>query len=507
MKILQVKKIREADLYTIQNEPITDIDLMERAANACFYWLITNIPDHKKIKVFCGTGNNGGDGFAIARLMALKGYSAEVYLFGAPESLSQNCRTNYKRLSEMTSVACVICNDISGLTPFHPEEDIIIDALFGSGLSRPVTGFLAEVINFINNQHSITISIDVPSGLFCDETMANHKNPAIVHADHTLTFLPPKLAFFFPENDSYVGNIHILDIGIVKEFIDVTETPNFYTTIEDCKRILKKRNKYAHKGTFGHAFLICGSKGKMGAAVLAAKACLRSGAGLVTVHIPGSGNLILQTAIPEAMISLDPNEEIFSEIPDLSAYSSLGIGPGLGQADVTQRALKLLIQNSTIPLIIDADAINILGENKTWISFIPKGSIFTPHPKEFERLVGKSSNDFERNKIQREFSIKYGVYIVLKGANTAISSPEGNCYFNMTGNPGMATGGSGDVLTGILTGLKAQGYTSLETCLLGVFIHGLAGDLAAQELGQEALIASDIVQYLGHAFRLIYGEL
>jgi NAD(P)H-hydrate epimerase len=336
--------------------------------------------------------------------------------------------------------------------------------------------------------------------------MATYKNPAIVHADHTLTFLPPKLAFFFPENDSYVGNCHILDIGILKEFIDRTETHHFYTTIEDCKRILKRRNKYAHKGTFGHAFLICGSKGKMGAAVLAAKACLRSGAGLVTVHIPSSGNLILQTAIPEVMISFDANEEIFSEIPDLSAYSSLGIGPGLGQADATQRALKLLIQNSPIPLIIDADAINILGENKTWISFIPKGSIFTPHPKEFERLVGKSSNDFERNKIQREFSIKYGVYIVLKGANTAISTPEGNCYFNMTGNPGMATGGSGDVLTGILTGLKAQGYTSLETCLLGVFIHGLAGDLAAQELGREALIAGDIIQNLGHAFCSLYGE-
>ena len=507
MKILQVEKIREADLFTIHNEPIADIDLMERAANACFYWLVANIAGHKKIKVFCGTGNNGGDGFAIARLMALKGYTTEVFLFGLPEFLSQNCRTNYERLSEMTSAVCTLCDDISGLTAFHPEEDIIIDALFGSGLSRPVTGFLAEVISFINDQHSIKISIDVPSGLFCDETMANHKNPAIVHADHTLTFAPPKLAFFFPENDFYVGNWILLDIGILKAFIERTETPNFYTTTEDCKKILKKRDTYAHKGTFGHAFLICGSKGKMGAAVLGAKACLRSGAGLVTVHIPSSGNFILQTAIPEAMISLDSDENIFSESPDLSSYSALAIGPGLGQADATQRALKLLIQNSTIPLILDADAINILGENKTWISFIPKGSIFTPHPKEFERLVGKSSNDFDRNRIQREFSIKYGVYVVLKGAHTAISTPEGSCYFNMTGNPGMATGGSGDVLTGILAGLKAQGYTSLETCLLGVFIHGLAGDLAAQELGQEALIAGDIIQYLGHAFCSIYGKL
>jgi NAD(P)H-hydrate epimerase len=244
----------------------------------------------------------------------------------------------------------------------------------------------------------------------------------------------------------------------------------------------------------------------MGAAVLAAKACLRSGPGLVTAHIPRSGNTILQTAVPEAMLFLDADEDIFSGIPDLSGYSSIAIGPGIGQADATRRALKHLIQNSNLPLIFDADALNILGESKTWISFIPKGSIFTPHPKEFERLVGKSSDDFERNKIQREFSIKHGVYVVLKGAHTAITTPDGNCYFNTTGNPGMATGGSGDVLTGILAGIKAQGYSSLETCLLGVYIHGLAGDFAAEERGHEALIAGDIIQHLGNAFLSLYGE-
>jgi NAD(P)H-hydrate epimerase len=244
----------------------------------------------------------------------------------------------------------------------------------------------------------------------------------------------------------------------------------------------------------------------MGAAVLAAKACLRSGPGLVTAHIPRSGNTILQTAVPEAMLFFDENEDLFSGIPDISAYSSIGAGPGIGQEDATGRAIKHLIQNSKIPLILDADALNILGENKTWIPFIPKGSILTPHPKEFERIAGKSSDDFERNKIQREMSIRHGLYIVLKGAHTAITTPEGNCYFNTTGNPGMATGGSGDVLTGILAGIKAQGYTSLETCLLGVYLHGLAGDLAAEEKGYEALIAGDIVEYLGNAYLSLYGE-
>jgi hydroxyethylthiazole kinase-like uncharacterized protein yjeF len=506
MKILSVDKIREADIFTIQNEPITPIDLMERAANACFYWLISNIPDHKKIKVICGTGNNGGDGLAVARLMALKGYSIEVFLLGTPDKLSPDCRINYERLTEITSVGCRIITEKGSLPDFHPTDDIVIDALFGSGLSRPVTGFLAGVIRQINDLHSITISIDVPSGLFCDETLATSVDPAIVHADHTLTFSPPKLAFFFPENDRFVGNWHLLDIGIMQDFIEHTESHYHYITRSDCKKILKKRNKFSHKGTYGHAYLICGSKGKMGAAVLAAKACLRSGPGLVTVHIPRSGNSILQTAVPEAMLSLDTDEDIFSGISDLSAYSSVAIGPGIGQADATGRTLKLMIQNSTIPIIIDADAINILGENKTWIPFIPKGSIFTPHPKEFERLAGKSSNDFERNKIQREFSIKHGVYVVLKGANTAITTPEGNCYFNTTGNPGMATGGSGDVLTGILAGIKAQGYSSLETCLLGVYLHGLAGDLAAEKIGQEALIAGDIIQHLGNSFLSLYGE-
>jgi ADP-dependent NAD(P)H-hydrate dehydratase / NAD(P)H-hydrate epimerase len=506
MKILSVDKVREGDLYTIKNEPIASIDLMERAANACFYWLTNNIPDDKKINVFCGPGNNGGDGLAIARMLAGKSYATEVFLFDNPEKFSPDCRENFNRLSEWENVKITMLKEGLPLPTLHPSEDIIIDALFGSGLSRLITGFYARIIHHMNDQKSVTISIDVPSGLFCDETMTGIPNQAIVHADHTLTFAPPKLAFFFPEDDLFVGNWHLLDIGISEEFISQTDAVYNYTTHQECARILKKRNKFSHKGTFGHAYLVSGSKGKMGAAVLAAKACLRSGPGLVTVHIPKSGNNILQTAVPEAMLNLDENEEIFTGIKDISAYSSIAIGPGIGQADQSANALKFLIQNTKKMIIFDADAINILGENKTWIPFIPQGSIFTPHPKEFERLVGKSSDNFERNKLQREFSIKHGVYIVLKGANTCISTPDGKCWFNSSGNPGMATGGSGDVLTGILAGLKAQGYSSLETCLLGVYIHGLAGDLAVEAKSQEALIASDIIDYLGNAFLSLYGQ-
>jgi NAD(P)H-hydrate epimerase len=297
-----------------------------------------------------------------------------------------------------------------------------------------------------------------------------------------------------------------MDIGILREFIDATETRNYYTDADDCRIILKPRKTYSHKGNFGHALLFCGGRGKMGAAILAARACLRSGPGLVTVHIPSEGIPILQTAVPEAMLSIDSSPTIFSEVPDLAPFSSIAIGPGIGQNEQTQRSLKLLIQNTSQPVIFDADAINILGENKTWIPFVPKGSIFTPHPKEFERLCGASSDHFDRNRIQRDFSIKYGVYVILKGAHTAITTPDGSCYFNPTGNPGMATGGSGDVLTGIIAGLKAQGYSSSESCILGVYLHGLAGDLAESICGQEALIADDIIDHLGKAFKTLAGD-
>jgi len=506
MKILPVENIREADAYTIKHEPISDIDLMERAASECFYWCITNVPHDKKIFVFCGPGNNGGDGLVIARMMVLKGYIVTVLLTGPDDRLSQSCSKNYQRFKEIpgSDLRLIQKGDI---LPEIQENDVIIDSLLGSGLARPVKDFIADIISHINQSKALVISVDVPSGLFCDETNCGKIKSKIVQADYTLTFAPPKLALFFQENDQYFGDWKLLDIGIMQEFMDSVVVKNFYLDEQDIKKILKKRNKFSHKGAFGHAFLICGSLGKMGAAVMAARASLRSGAGLVTVRVPSKGTSIIQTAVPEAMISIDPHEDYLSEIPDLRAYTSIGAGPGIGTSGQTARTLKLLIQNAGQPLIFDADAINILSENKTWLGFLPKNSIFTPHPKEFERLAGKSNNQFDRNLLQREFSIKYQSYVVLKGAHTVITSPEGICYFNSTGNPGMATGGSGDVLTGIITGLKAQGYSSLESCLIGIYIHGLAGDLALADKGYEALIAGDIIDNLGKAFQSLYGKL
>ena len=502
MKILPVEQIRLADQYTIEHEPIADIDLMERAARNCFEWIYREIPVTAPIKVIAGTGNNGGDGLAIARMLAEQGYQVSLFLAGPVNKLSASARINYDRLPDDIAVSLI---EEGKPQPVFEEKDVIIDALFGSGLGRPVTGFYAKLIQSINNSTSMVISIDVPSGLFIDKTVFDINHPVVIKASHTLTFAPPKLAFFFPENASFTGHWELIDIGLSEKFLESVEVKNYMVTLATIKPLLKRRNKFDHKGTFGHALLIAGSRGKMGAAVLAGGGCLRSGAGLVTVHVPSSGVEILQTTIPEAMLSIDKDPSCFSEVPKPDRFNAIGIGPGLGMDVHSEKALKLLIQ-SGMPLVLDADALNILAENPTWMSFLPKGSILTPHPGEFERLAGKTSNDFEQNQRQRELSIKYGCYIVLKRANTAITTPTGKCFFNTTGNPGMGTGGSGDVLTGIITGLIAQRYPPLEACLTGVYLHGLAADLAARESGEEAMIAGDLINQLGNAYKTIHGE-
>jgi len=501
MKILLIEKVKEADSYTIKNEPITDIDLMERAASELFKWIGSNFDTSRHIKTFCGLGNNAGDGFAVSRMLSNSGYSVTVYVVRYSKKMSPSCKINYKRIKRTTNATIVELSESDSLPEIN-NNDVAIDAIFGSGLTRPVKGFIAKIIDLINDSSATVVSIDAPSGFFCDETNIKN-NGSIIHADFTLTFQFPKYGFLFPENDAYIGDWFVLPIGLHPDFIRNTEVDSFLIESDEIQSILKGRPKFSHKGTYGHGLLISGSYGKMGAAVLGSKATLRAGAGLVTVHIPENGYTILQTAVPEAMVNIDMDKNIFSEVPTLSKYNAIAVGPGIGIEKQTANALKLLIQNASTPIIFDADAINILAENKTWISFIPKNSIFTPHPKEFERLVGKSADNFERNRMQRNFSIKHNCYVILKGAHTAITTPTGNCYFNTTGNPGMATGGSGDVLTGILLGLLAQKYSPLETVLLGVYIHGLSGDLAANDEGYDSLIAGDITDYMGKAFRLL----
>ena len=502
MKILSIPQIREADEYTIKNEPIASIDLMERAATECYKWIKKRLKPSKKISLFCGIGNNGGDGLVIARLLHNKGFHVEVNIIRFSDKCSDDFKANEERLKEFHNLKV---NNIAEDTALPKVEDdnVVIDAIFGSGLARPVKGFIADVVDHINESKAITIAIDAPSGLFCDEDNTTNTG-SIVKADYTLTFQCPKYAFFFAENDLYLGDWYVIDIGLHKNFINRVKTSYFFITRTMIKSFLKTRHKYDHKGNYGHGLLVSGMYGKMGAAVLGAKACLRAGVGLLTAHIPQCGYNIFQSSIPEAMVNTDESTEVITRVGNIQNHNAIAIGPGIGKSEETAKSLKLLIQETSVPLVLDADAINILAENKTWLAFLPQNTMLTPHPGEFERLTEKASSAFERVEIQKNFAIKHGLYIVLKGAHTSIATPNGEVYFNSSGNPGMATAGSGDVLTGILLSLLAQGYSCQQAALLGTYLHGLAGDMAAKKTGAESLIAKDIIANLHKAYLFIH---
>lgn len=497
MKIPNIQSARAADAYTIENEPISSVDLMERAAMQIYFWLMKKLKTKESsIKIFCGMGNNGGDGLVLARLLASQDIYAQVYIVHVNDNFSHDCEVNYERLKAIPEIPVYGVFSTDDF-PKIDDSDIVIDALFGSGLNRPLEGLAAEMVNHLNDNQAIRIAIDIASGLNGD-TINN--GGVIFRPDYTLSMQFPKMAFLYPENEPFVGKWEVLDIKIHPDYIENLETANFYTTADVVKPLLHKRGKHSHKGTYGHALLIAGSTGKTGAALLASKSCLRSGVGLLTTHLPGSAMLPLQVYLPEAMISPDKSDNNFSEVPDLQPYNAVGAGPGLGKAEETANALKHLIQEVKVPMVLDADALNIISENKTWLSFLTERTIITPHPKEFERLFGKTDNSAMRLELQREMSVKHNIIIVLKGANTAITFPGGSCFFNSTGNPGMATAGSGDVLTGIILSLLAQRYTPEEAAIIGVFMHGRAGDKVAAEKGMEAMIAGDVVETLD--FRL-----
>lgn len=492
MRILNTKQIRELDAYTIQHEPVRSIDLMERASRAFTDWFTLRVDTAKKVAVVCGTGNNGGDGLAIARLLDDWGYSVKVWIVRGSVAESPDFKVNFGRLPER-----VLAREIKteGDPLLLDGCEVVVDAIFGSGLSRPAAGLYAYVIEVMNAAPALRISVDIPSGLMAD----THSSGTIVRAHYTISFQLPKLAFLLPENYPYTGEWVTVDIGLSKKFLRESSTRYWYTSLKDVVKLLKTRSKFDHKGAFGHALLISGSYGKMGAAVLASRAALRSGLGLLTTHIPACGYGILQTAVPEAMADIDEDPFVFSKAPELQPYDTLGIGPGLGQDERTVKALARTLEDFQKPVVLDADALNILGANHHLLHLVPPGSILTPHPKEFQRLTGPWKDDFERLEMQEQLATSLKSVVVLKGAHTAIAAGDG-VHFNSTGNPGMATGGTGDVLTGILTGLLAQNYSAAEAAITGVFLHGLSGDLAAEESGTDSLIATDLIKNLPNAF-------
>lgn len=501
MKLFTTKQIAELDKYTIENEPITGIDLMERAALQITHWLVKQFSTEKRMIFFAGPGNNGGDAIAIARQLADLDFVCEIYLLDFGKELKGSPAINWQRLQEQEKVKYSKIKNADDF-PEIKSNDIIIDGLFGSGLTRPLKELPAEIVLRINKLSNQVIAIDIPSGLMGEDNSGNI-DENIIHADFTLTFQFPKISFLFAENEKFVGEWQVLPIRLHPDGIEKTNSDFQFIEQDEIKKIFPKRSKFSHKGTFGHALLIAGSYGKMGAAVLASKACLRSGVGLLTSHIPKLGYSIIQTAVPEAMTSIDQHDSMFTEFPDLKTFSALGVGPGLNVNSNSRRALCELLENSKVPLVIDADALNILSENKLWLEKLPENSILTPHPGEFKRLAGDTDNSFQRLQHQIEFSKKHKVILIVKGAFTSITTPSGKVYFNSTGNPGMATAGSGDVLTGIILGLAAQGISSELAVVAGVYIHGLAGDLAVKEKSEISLVAGDIIEFLADAFLTI----
>ena len=505
MKLFTVEQIRAWDAYTIQHEPVSSVDLMERAASALTEWFLARHGSGssaegratpQQVLVFCGMGNNGGDGLVVARLLLLAGWPVTVFVVRHAAQPSADFQINLERFEKLGTVHWIESQD-----PVFPEiqpDALIIDALLGSGLNRPASGILAETVRQINASGAPVISVDIASGLFADAP--NGPDDPIVRPTHTVTFQRPKLAFLQPKLSEFVGEWHVLDIGLSSEFDQKTATSFSLTDASDIHRLNKPRSTFSHKGTYGHALLLVGSFGKIGAAVLAARACLRSGVGLLTVQVPGCGYDILQIGAPEAMCLVDPDPQRHTTVPDLSNYQAVGVGPGLGKDEPTKAFLEELLEKvatKNIPLVLDADALNLLSENGNLRQKLPPGSLLTPHPKEFERLAGPWTNDFEKLNLLKEFCQKHRVVVTLKGAYTAIGTPEGTVHFNTTGNPGMATGGTGDVLTGVLTALRAQGFSPVEAAVFGVYQHGLAGDRAAQLRGQSALVAGDLVEHLG----------
>ena len=497
MKIFSAEQFKAWDSYTILEEPIRSEQQMERAAHRCFSWIVAQFPEQDHFTFYCGKGNNGGDGLVIARLLANSGKTVVVNVLEFGSLGTPDFQLNLSRLHPFPQVSMRFIQQPEQLSALA-HQTIIIDALYGLGLNRGLEGLSATVVETINAAGSICISIDLPSGLFCDRSSVGFP---VVKAHYTLCLQAYKLAMMMPENNSYLGQVQLLNIGLHPGFYLHTESAFQLQLLDDIKPLVPKRNKAAHKGNFGHALLLCGELGKMGAAVLAAKGALRSGLGLLTCQVPGAGNLILQTSVPESMCLADPQSDRISQLPeDLLRFNAIGMGPGVGTHPDTLSVVEKLLSQYPYPLVLDADALNILASRTDLFKKIPANSVLTPHPKEFARLFGESANDFDRMQKAIEKAKEFRIFIVLKGQHTLIACPDGAVYFNGSGNPGMATGGMGDVLTGLLTGLLAQPIPPLQAIRLGVYLHGLAGNLAAHAISEPALLPSDLLNYVGAAW-------
>ncbi len=503
MKIFSAAQLKKADELTIKNQNISSTELMERAAS------LVSAEIHKRlqnsdiaIKIFCGVGNNGGDGLVIARQLIEKGYRIKVFVVNYSDNRSNDFLINYDRLKETTNDWPEYIKSEHDF-PEIDQNDFVIDAIFGIGLNRPLEGWIAKLIDHINNSKAFILAIDMPSGLFSDRIPK--KEESLILANFTISFQTPKLVFFLPQTMDYVGDLQILDIGLDREFLSSEKAKAELISKHEARLLYKPRKSNSHKGNYGHALVVGGSYGKIGSVLLSSKAALRTGAGLVSTFIPKCGYSILQTALPEAMVITDKNDEKLTNIDHRMDPSVICFGMGAGKDTETVEAFKKLLQNTHKPMLIDADGLNMIAENKELLKFLPKKSVLTPHPKELQRLIGDWKDDFDKIEKVQDFTQSHDLVLVLKGSHTFIFG-DGHMYINNSGNPGMATAGSGDVLSGIIAGLISQQYEPLAAAILGVYLHGLSGDVVAENRSYQALISGDIVENMGAAFQSLFAD-
>ncbi|MDT0676888.1 NAD(P)H-hydrate dehydratase [Autumnicola musiva] len=497
MKIFSASQLKEADEITIKNQNITSEELMERAATTVFHEIHRRLQGAAiSVKIFCGIGNNGGDGLAISRMLIEHGYQVKVFIVNYSEKRSEDFLANYDRIKNVTRQWPELIKKEEDFPDLNKGE-FVIDAIFGIGLNRPIEGWMARLINHINNSDAFVLAVDMPSGLFPDRIPG--KNDAVINADFTLTFQSPKLVFFLPQTMDFVGDMQVLDIGLDQNYLAETTTDIQLIRKAEAHQLYNPRKKNSHKGSYGHALTIGGSYGKIGSILLTSTAVLRTGAGLCTVFVPKCGYNVIQTGLPEAMVITDENFEMLTNIKTGLDADVICFGVGIGTSEETVGAFKELLENTTKPMLIDADGLNILSKNNDLLELLPENSVLTPHPKELQRLIGEWNDDFQKIDMVRKFCRQYKLIIVLKGAYT-FTFDENNMYINTTGNPGMATAGSGDVLSGVITSLLSQKYDPLIAAVLGVYLHGRSGDIYAEEQSYEGLISGDIADNMGRAY-------
>ena len=503
MKILAPEHTKQADKITVQNQNITYLELMERAGETIFNMMHERLQGAPiKIHVFCGLGNNGGDGLVIARHLEQHGYHVITYIVNFSDNRSDEFLANFDRLKSISKNWPIQLKNADDFPVIVPQ-DMVIDCIFGIGLNRPMVEWVKDLIKHINQSNPFVISVDVPSGLYADK--APEDKEAVIYCNVCLTFQAPKLVFFLPETAGYIQDIDIVDIALDQNFMQQVETNMELIQKAEVLSLYQPREKFSHKGTYGHALLIGGSRGKIGSMILASKSSLTSGAGLVTSIIPKCGYEIMQTAIPEVMVIDNEHDDYLVDFSSEMDAAVICIGMGLGKKAQTVQAFKDFLNTNKKQLVIDADGLNILSENKGLLKLLPAQTVLTPHPKELERLIGKWKDDFEKLDKTKQFSKEYDCIIVIKGSNTITVYKE-SLYVNTTGNPGMATAGSGDVLSGIITGLISQNYLPLHAAIFGVYLHGSAGDIGVEATAYQALIASDITENLGKAYLELFKE-